>query len=526
MTVKISFDYIHHLENSRPTRLKGGIKHTQPKGASHDLSPIHSTPAIIPPINTDIQISQLPIFKLSEHHELSAMSAEEIPKKFNWRHGPGYNDKRKNITTPGNQLLCGSCWAISTAGIIADNHVVAGTVEWLPNLSTTWSLSCYPQNQCKGGNPAKLFDEISKKGIATNNCIDYSWCKENDNCTPTSQTQTQTPSSPTPSSPTPPTPSSPSSPRPSSPSSPRPSSPTPKPKDHFKAKNLNLSNDIPSCGCYDSKSKHYLYYIDPPRSISIGRGDITKDNFALTVKKHILKHGPVQGGFIVYKNFMHGTFTKINGGIYLETGTYDVPGQLRFDQNQINMRNYVGSHAIAVIGWGVAENIIVDNNGTKKTIPFWYCRNSWGTKWGDGGYFKMAMYPFNKISQFDKILKIKTPQGNMLVGGMVRISASKPPVLEKLQQTQNKFISLKKEHPSSYYDGEKHEKGKMNPKYIKSDKSDKSDKSNTRNWKVIILIILGILIGISLIIFTIFGIKALKKWHRIKGRKYGRSGSY
>ena len=30
------------------------------------------------------------------------------------------------ITTPGNQGLCGSCWAISSAGIISDNFVVSG----------------------------------------------------------------------------------------------------------------------------------------------------------------------------------------------------------------------------------------------------------------------------------------------------------------------------------------------------------------------------------------------------------------
>lgn len=59
-------------------------------------------------------------------------------------------------------MLCGSCWAISAAGIVADNHVVSETVNWKPDLSTTWCLSCYPQSQCQGGNPALLYEDIAK----------------------------------------------------------------------------------------------------------------------------------------------------------------------------------------------------------------------------------------------------------------------------------------------------------------------------------------------------------------------------
>jgi hypothetical protein len=34
-------------------------------------------------------------------------------------------------------------------------------------------------------------------------------------------------------------------------------------------------------------------------------------------------------------------------------------------------------------------------------VPYWIARNSWTTKWGIGGYFRIAQYPFNKTSQFD-----------------------------------------------------------------------------------------------------------------------------
>ncbi len=36
----------------------------------------------------------------------------------------------------------------------------------------------------------------------------------------------------------------------------------------------------------------------------------------------------------------------------------------------------MGGHAIAVVGY--------DENG-----KFWICKNSWGTSWGDNGWFKI-----------------------------------------------------------------------------------------------------------------------------------------
>jgi len=307
------------------------------------------------------------------------------------------------------------CWAISAAGIVADNHVVSGTVNWKPNLSTTWCLTTYPQNKCQGGNPGILYQDISENGIATNNCVDYSWCSENEACNG-------------------------------------------KATGHFQNQNVNLSDLIPTTkrACYDSRSPHYLYFIDTPISISIGTDGLIGEDFTNTVKKHIYYNGPVQGGFLVYKNFMSGAFTKVNGGVYLEQGDY-TGGQINFDEEQLDDTNYMGSHAIAIIGWGIEKNVVVDNEGSKKDIPYWYCRNSWTEKWGDGGYFKMAMYPYNEVVQFDKTIFIN----NMIGGGMVMIKASKPPQSLTFQQIEDKFIKLSK--PSSYYSTETKDYGKDQP---------------------------------------------------------------
>ena len=39
---------------------------------------------------------------------------------------------------------------------------------------------------------------------------------------------------------------------------------------------------------------------------------------------------------------------------------------------------YLGGHAVSLIGWGV-------DNG----IPYWLCQNSWGTTWGEKGFFRI-----------------------------------------------------------------------------------------------------------------------------------------
>ena len=76
------------------------------------------------------------------------------------------------------------------------------------------------------------------------------------------------------------------------------------------------------------------------------------------MKLEIMNYGPLSASFRVYRDFYAYT-----GGVY--THTYG---------------EAMGNHSVRVIGWGVLRG-----------VQYWICANSWGDKWGEGGYFRINM---------------------------------------------------------------------------------------------------------------------------------------
>jgi cathepsin B len=86
--------------------------------------------------------------------------------------------------------------------------------------------------------------------------------------------------------------------------------------------------------------------------------DNKRFNTIVAAKEAISKRGPVEAAFMVYEDFM-----SYKGGIYVhKTG------------------DLLGGHAVKVIGYG-AEN----------GVEYWIVANSWTEKWGEKGYFRVAM---------------------------------------------------------------------------------------------------------------------------------------
>lgn len=78
--------------------------------------------------------------------------------------------------------------------------------------------------------------------------------------------------------------------------------------------------------------------------------------------KSVLAGGlPFTIGFTVYDSFESSATSK--------TGVMTMPA---------SSESVLGGHAVLVVGYT-----------TKNGAPYWICRNSWGSSWGDNGYFYM-----------------------------------------------------------------------------------------------------------------------------------------
>jgi len=452
--------FSEHLPLHKPTQDEAeGHSHTHPHAIVKESFEMigavdqEGKYLIIPPLNTDTRFSkELPLLNPqsyansydphqhehpSKTHPRELHTHDHVHENFSWA-VPTQHDspldlvKKSLIHKVSTQHACGSCWAVSFADTMSDCFVVSGAVGWSPNISATYLMSCIPSgklhNMCFGGNPAAIAPYLEREGVADTSCVDYSWCSgDSELCKSVSSAR------------------------------------------HFDAKTLatKLNDNIPKpCGCYYKGVKKYLYKLDSGSDVFFINNKAPIDVFRNTVKSHILDFGPVIGGYVVLKNFFTGNFTdpNFNGGVYFDRADYNgyKGGKLRFSNRMTS--EAAGLHAISIVGWGVAKNIQYDNDKFGD-VPYWHCRNSWGEKWGNaGGYFKIAMYPFNKIAQFDK--QVMTEIGGP-VGSMILIRATERPKMVDMEQIAERYRqNIKKQQSNAYYMAGPHKVREINRRGI------------------------------------------------------------
>jgi cathepsin B len=100
-------------------------------------------------------------------------------------------------------------------------------------------------------------------------------------------------------------------------------------------------------------------------------------------KKSLVEQGPLEAAFIVYDDF-----PSYAGGVY------------RRSSNKV-----LGGHAVKVVGFGV------EDNGSE----YWIVANSWGNKWGEEGFFKIA---FGQC-EFENQLTAGTPDVQSLLNHFI-----------------------------------------------------------------------------------------------------------
>ena len=137
------------------------------------------------------------------------------------------------------------------------------------------------------------------------------------------------------------------------------------------------------------------------------------------VKESIFNGGPVPTGYVVFTDFFMGTAPKSQGGdnwaatngIYVHldtdpsTGLTPAGDVSPYKYGPVaDMNAEAGAHAVVIVGWGQAEipNVVpkawqaknpnVKTTPDKITIPYWVVRNSWGTDWGEKGFFPNCLH--------------------------------------------------------------------------------------------------------------------------------------
>jgi len=108
--------------------------------------------------------------------------------------------------------------------------------------------------------------------------------------------------------------------------------------------------------CKDCKHSGTCFAVKNPQRYKIAEfGAVVGEE---NIMREMKARGPVACGVAVTKDFMN----HYKGGIYEDTS----------GENKIR-------HVVSLVGWGVGAD------GTK----YWIGRNSWGTYWGENGFFKL-----------------------------------------------------------------------------------------------------------------------------------------
>ena len=144
------------------------------------------------------------------------------------------------------------------------------------------------------------------------------------------------------------------------------SSYTLKPCNHYDSKNDTLPScekgipsRTPQCPTMCDKSSTYKgrsSFVDDRRSFASA---YAIDKAPASIMHDIMTHGPVTAGMNVYEDWL-----TYRSGVYKWNGQGSI----------------VGGHAVRILGWGVSES----------GLDYWLVANSFGTKWGDQGMFKIV----------------------------------------------------------------------------------------------------------------------------------------
>ena len=277
----------------------------------------------------------------SERHGIN------IPESFNGRKVWG-----ELITPPKNQGSCGGCWAFASTGTLADKFNIQSLGLMNIDLSPAKLILCDKQGkELSVKHPEKNPELVAKTDVEGrlqsacygNSLYDawrYLYIKgtNTSKCVPYNQTYG-------------------------------------KYSNLTKLGSFDDPYKMPTCS--DVTGILGDMCVDFTIDINTGEEIGTPARFYRAIHFYAIAGIPKDGG--TEKNIRHNIFVwgPVSSGmkVYQDFYTFDA-------KNEIYKWNgegpQVGGHAVEIVGWGIENN-----------TKYWLIKNSWGTEWGDGGYFKM-----------------------------------------------------------------------------------------------------------------------------------------
>ena len=408
-----------------------------PVSSKYGVSYSHEAPITIAPLTLTVPVGVTKATSKGLSTMLQATAGQDysdLPDNFDIREklpGP--------LTIVRNQGNCGSCWAFSSATAVGDcitwsmkkdNKKIKNSIRISPasflNLSTSsnknWAAGC------KGGNPLNAAQFITQHQVplVTDSCSDYSWylapfinqTQEKD-CGNCNQIMKQ-----------------------------------------YQDIGVGDSTNGPTCLMKPEKGDHWQFKLSHYVTMTGEDGQLkmnptqpddyeyiqqnigTSISNRLLMQKFLTEHGSFPVGISLFAGFMPGGGEYTNQNIISKLGGADAniswvkkSGDMKVNvyvQDMEYDQEIVGGHAVTVVGWDNSEavhnravanlnkifqgqgtnigkaisNMVPKNNNSKFPLgTYWIIRNSWGTSWSSGqntggGYFGLAMYPSNLLSQW------------------------------------------------------------------------------------------------------------------------------
>lgn len=301
---------------------------------------------------------------------------------------PSSYEIEENIRYPVfRQHSCGACWAWSIAACLSDRYsLMTNRQVVISPTSIISGILCKMQkssnidlyNACEGGSAfdalhiiktitnsnkpvkCKSTNEDLRLMFKTMDCDNYDWCELNPVCNINSNLQNSI-------------------------------------VDHFTNNKINSIVPPYTSHCQKHNITHDFKTITTKLSmkdnLNIKLSRVYKIEDIETIKYNILKKGSVISNFVVYPDLVYkqsqeGLNWNETNNIYIHMKGKD------FYNTGIDNDNLLGYHSVTIVGWGedkIESSVLgITSNSQYIKVPYWIARNTWGEKWNNGGYFKIA----------------------------------------------------------------------------------------------------------------------------------------